>query len=171
MAFVCLGKWTNDEATAFMKAAGTAPSYIGLYGDVGAAKPLDKEILAAMSANFPQIAKLPSDVDMMVALEEHFDRLVLCEAEGWVQPKGHPDVNPRHESLQFMEVLVESNRTGMFTSQPADFKRWMVDLEAIGKDILAALEKGDKASASAKLNAAKASCTSCHEVYRNMPKK
>jgi len=171
VAVMCLavGLWTTNQAEAFLREAGTAPDYPGLYRAVREFAPPTPEALAAVSTNFPAVAQTTSVVDAMVALDEHLERLKAVERAGWRSPPTHPDVQPAHEAALLWEQLRETARLEDTAGRPADYRDLLAANERAAEELRAALRAGpvDPARAAAALKAVSRACLECHKRYRN----
>ena len=104
-AAVLLDLLTPEEAVAFMKEAGTAPSYPGLYKCVRLATPASQAVLDAASAEFPAVAPVPGFVEAMVQMEVAMGHLEEIRAAGWRAPEHHPDLVPAAEAGRLADLL------------------------------------------------------------------
>lgn len=91
--------WTPAQADAWMKQAGTAPDYPGLYRAVREFHAPSPEEIARIGA-LPATAKTPALVNAMVAIDERFDALKSAQTAGWKTPEAeaetpHPRTKPR----------------------------------------------------------------------------
>jgi len=166
---VCSQGWSPDRAVAYMKTAGTAPSYLGLYADVQNAAPARPANLDQADNAFPAVAKVPGFVDFMVVLEERFDALTKSRQAGWAPPPGHPDIVPAHEALQLYELIHENARTAQNPHRESDFAAWMQRAESAAEELEKSVRTGARGQAEAAYAALNQSCTECHAKYRNVP--
>lgn len=166
---VCTGDWQPEQAIDFMKAAGTAPDYTGLYHDVRRMRPASDEEVAGADGSFPSIAPVGNLVGRMVAMEHRLDALKRCQAAGWNSPPDHPDVVPVHEALQMVELFRESLRSPQIPDRPADYQIRMQAAESAATALCGALGQGDRGEADRALTSLEQTCTACHEKYRNKP--
>ncbi|MCC6794234.1 MAG: cytochrome c [Candidatus Hydrogenedentes bacterium] len=168
---VCSMGWSGDQATDFMKQAGTSPNYKGLYETVQTMKPADKDELAKADVSFPEKTKLTAYVDMMVHVDEYFEGLTKSRKEQWGIPKDSPDLIPANLALQIMELFRESIRTNQTNRPEADFNAWMKQSETGAADLEKALRTGSKEAAEMAYKQLEQSCKDCHEKYRNILQK
>ena len=166
---VCSQGWSTDRAVAYMKTAGTAPTYLGLYSDVQNATPAHSTDLDRTDNAFPPVAKVPGFVDFMVVLDERFDALTKSREAGWAPPPGHPDIVPAHEALQLYELIHENARTSQSPHKESDFVAWMHHAESAAEELEKSVRTGPPGKADAAFAALKQSCTDCHAKYRNVP--
>jgi protein tyrosine phosphatase (PTP) superfamily phosphohydrolase (DUF442 family) len=161
------GQWQPGEAHAFLKAAGTAAKYTGLYEIIDTFTPPTKGELAAVDVTFPAIADTPPFQEAMALIDRQKDNLSLAEKAGWKTPTDHPDIAPAHEALQIRESFAEVLRLKTEGDRPAGYRDEMTK----ALDAAVALEEALRASqADAATTAFKAlnqSCNACHEQYRD----
>lgn len=159
--------WTPNEAQAWMREAGTAADYAGLYRS---AATFQKPTLAQLAAvkELPEVSKTSSLVEAMVAIDEHLSRLKLCQKAGWKTPPGHADVTPEHEATMLWEQLQEIARTDDAAKRPQDYRTKLADSEKAMEALRMSLKASDAPSAIetafAKVGP---SCAACHKQYRN----
>lgn len=164
---VCSRGWTGERATAFMKQAGTSPNYTGLYQTVERMKPADRSEIAKADTSFPETAKLPVFIDLMVQADEHFEGLTKSRKAQWGVPKDSPDLVPANLALQVMELFRESIRTNQARRPESDFNEWMKQSETSAAALEKALRDGSKTAAEVSYKQLEQSCKACHEKYRN----
>lgn len=171
VAVMCLaaGQWQTNQAEAFLQQAGTSPDYPGLYRAVREFSPPAPDVLAAVSTNFPAVARTSSLVDAMVALDEHLERLRAVERAGWRSPPTHPDVQPAHEAMLLWEQLRETVRLEDTAGRPADYRDLLAGNERAADELRQALRADpvDPARAGTALKAVSRACLDCHKRYRN----
>jgi hypothetical protein len=155
-----------------MKTAGTDPKYAGLYGDVGAFRPVTEEELAAVKpGDLGPSARLPDLVEAMIQVDASFDRMKAVKKAGWRTPASMPDVQPAHEARILAERFRELGRMDEAKGKPADFQGWREDAEKAAWALEEALGQGDGSAAGTALDRVNTTCNACHDVYRNTRKK
>lgn len=170
LVHIALDGASNDEAVAFMRRAGTAPEYTGLYAEAQEyRRPTSAEIDRA-PAEFPELAPVPPLAGAMVRIDERFANLQLARAEEWGVPKAHPDLLPAHEALQLRELFRELTRDGSLAGRPAPFHRDLSAAEAGAAALEAALRASQREDATRAMDRVAATCVSCHAIYRNVPR-
>lgn len=160
-AAVCraLDGWTPDDATAFLKTAGTSPDFAGLYRDArGVRVPTDKE-RAAMPARFPAISTTLPMVDRMVAIDERFDTLQTLRAAGW--KNATPEI-----AVLLLEDFRELQRT-LPEKATVDFRRHLAGSEEDAALLAKQIGLHDFPAATASMGRISESCTQCHKAHRN----
>jgi protein tyrosine phosphatase (PTP) superfamily phosphohydrolase (DUF442 family) len=159
--------WTPTQAEAWMREAGTAADYAGLYRSATAFQRPTPAQLAAVK-ELPEVSKTSSLVEAMVVIDEHFSRLKLTQQAGWKTPPGHADITPEHEALQLWEQLREIARTDDAAQRSADYRTKLSAAEKAAESLRLALKSPDAPTAIevafAKIGP---SCAACHQQYRN----
>jgi protein tyrosine phosphatase (PTP) superfamily phosphohydrolase (DUF442 family) len=166
--------WSNETALAWMKEAGTTPDYRGLYASARGFVPPTADEMERVSKELPERAKLPALVEMMVQVDERWDRMKSVEKAGFKAPADQPDVDPPHEALQLVELLREVSRLpdakrrgDAFLAAAGAAERNAASLEAalraFGKEPTAEARK----SVESAFLAVGKGCTSCHARHRD----
>jgi protein tyrosine phosphatase (PTP) superfamily phosphohydrolase (DUF442 family) len=162
-------------AVHYMKAAGTDPHYRGLYDSVSRVRPPTDAELHRVPNDFPAVAKIPAMAQMMVKIDEHWDRLQRAKKAGWVAPTDHPDIDPPHEALQLGEQLRECARSADGARKyPDPFWRALTDAAARARELEQALRTDKKQAinptvASERFQQVAAACVQCHAKFRDVP--
>ena len=160
--------WAADQATAWMKQAGTDPRYAGLFAAVETfAPPTPAE--RVNPADLPAVAPVPDFTRMMVEIDARWDHLNLAKAAGWKPPADHPDVAPPHEALQLLEHFREAGRLDSVKQRGPEFVNLLADAVAAAENLEAGLRIGDGLKASAGFARSAELCASCHGRYRDPP--
>jgi hypothetical protein len=169
-SFVAMARtsMTPAECIADMRKAGTDPKYSGLYGDVGAFRPVTAAERASLTdADIGPVAKTSDLVESMVKVDAGFDRMKAVKKAMWKSPADMPDVKPSHEARILAERFRELARLNDSRLEAADFKGWVTESENASWDLEKAIEAGDGAAAAKALDRVNTTCNACHEVYRN----
>jgi protein tyrosine phosphatase (PTP) superfamily phosphohydrolase (DUF442 family) len=169
LVHIALDGASNQEAVQFMKRAGTAPGYLGLYGAAASFRRPSKADIDGAPGRFPEVAEVPPLAEAMVQIDERFEALRQSQREGWRLPRQHPDILPPHEALQLKELFRELRRTDGHETRPPDYQGWMRISEQSATELEAALRAGDHGRADIALSQASATCGACHARYRNVP--
>lgn len=173
VAVICeaITHWTPAQAEAWLRQAGTADDYPGLYRAVREFRAPTAEQLAAVGA-FPEIARTPALVDAMVAMNEHLDHLKAQQRAGWSAVSENPDRHPAHIATLLHEQLRELARTDDTAKRPADFRRLLADSEHAAAALRESLRvlRFDSAVIDRALKQTEQSCTACHKAHRNESK-
>ena len=168
--------WSENDAMAFMKRAGTSPDYAGLYQSVRDFRPPSAQSLAAAARSpLPEQVEVADFVELMVAIDQRFDLL-----KAWSKPAsghaGEPKIDPLNESIQLRELLRESARLPICNEKPAEFRRefslldtdlsrWIDDLKSrknTGLD-----DDSTKKAAHLPIATITGRCTACHKAFRD----
>jgi len=175
-AIICEGteNWTTNQASAWLKQAGTATNYLGLYKSVATFRPPSKSELEKLPNNFPEISEISPLADAMVEIDGRFDNLKLIQKASYEQPPTHPDLVPAHEALLLEELFKELNRSDEIKKRDQDFLRKLNDAEnAVDKLRLAmeskpkTLSDAEKAKLSLAFDHVTRTCAACHKAHRN----
>jgi protein tyrosine phosphatase (PTP) superfamily phosphohydrolase (DUF442 family) len=93
---LCLDeKCSVEQALAEMKRAGTDPHYTGLYGVPKTLSRPTSTDLDRLSADFPEVAKVPGLAQLMVEIDSRWENLKLIRAAEWKTPADHADLDRR----------------------------------------------------------------------------
>ena len=161
------GQWKSDQANAFLKAAGTAAKYTGLYENIDAFKLPTKEEFAAVDVTFPAIADTPPYQETMALIDRQKDNLALAEKVGWKTPTDHPDIAPAHEALQLRESFTELIRLKSEAERPAAYQEEMKKALAAAVALEEALRANKPDAATVAFKSLNQSCNACHEKFRD----
>jgi protein tyrosine phosphatase (PTP) superfamily phosphohydrolase (DUF442 family) len=162
---------STEEALAFLKRAGTAPSYKGLYSATSQFTAISSDELDRVSADFPEVAELNDFVKLMVEVERRFDRLKKLKEAGWKMPAKHPDLDAPHEALLLREAYTELARLPEARQRGEELHRSLIEASAEVQSLENALAAGKSRAADAALAKAGATCGRCHSKHRDVPKK
>jgi protein tyrosine phosphatase (PTP) superfamily phosphohydrolase (DUF442 family) len=170
-AVICMATegWTPEQGLNWLKQAGTATNYSGLYKSVAQFKPLSPEVLAGIPANLPEKMEVSSLVDVMVEIDERFDHLNLVKDAGYKQPPSHPDINPAHEALLLHELFNELLRSPEMQKRDHDYQTKLAEAEQFAREFHAVLNGADlsEEKANAAFQRMGDSCSTCHKAHRN----
>ena len=168
-AAVAMGWMTPEQAVAFMKNAGTAPTYEGLYACISEAKPLDAAVLNApvREGEFAPIRKPSGIVDAMVEVDLAFDHLSQIKAAGWKVPADSPDLVPASEAGRLADHLRHSAEDTRSKARGDAFLKSLADSATKAS----ALEEGFVRKADSKTldtlwAPVAASCKDCHKQFK-----
>lgn len=165
------GHWTPEQAEGFLHQAGTDPDYPGLYRSVRGFHPVSPSPSAA-SKPLPEVNDSGSEVEAMVALDGHLDRLKAAQRVGWVTPFGAGSIrSPLEQATLLWEQFRELQRNPATASRPPGYREKLSETER-SAEILRDLLKADPASAPTgsreeALAALGRSCRECHHRYRD----
>ena len=171
---VAIDGWDADRAVAWMKRAGTAPEYRGLFASVRAFRPPTEAELRSASGDAPKVAAVPDTVASMVEIDHRWDMLKSVEKSGFLAPPGHPEIDPASEARLLAEAFREFGRRGEVEARGPAFAAKITAAETKFSEFEAALRtlasdpsEPHRRAASAAFQAAGKSCTDCHVVHRD----
>jgi protein tyrosine phosphatase (PTP) superfamily phosphohydrolase (DUF442 family) len=176
IAHLCLDETCGVETVvAEMRRAGTDPHYKGLYASPREFRRPTPEELARLPDNFPEAVPPAGLAQVMVGVDQIWDRLKLVRASGWRVPPDHPDLDPPHEALQLVEQYREAARLPDVEKRPEEVRRWLAGAETAARQLEEALRGGkeqapvDAAATERAFQRLNAACTRCHGKYRDVP--
>jgi len=161
--------WSPARAEAWLRLAGTADDYPGLYRAVREFQRPDAGQLAAIGP-LPEIAKTPPLVDTMVAMDDALDQL-KADLSGDRYAK--EIATRRHATpaaVLLSEQLRELARTGDMATRPEEFRRLLTRAEQSVATLLDDARHDQPPTSDSIAIALKhvtASCTDCHKAFRN----
>lgn len=176
VAVICEGTegWAPGLAAEWLRAAGTATNYTGLYQSVAGFRRPAPDQLLAKPADFPERAQPSGMVETMVAVDNHCDALKAFRKVGFAALPGQPDLTPANEALILWEHFREARRQGLGASKGEKFVQEMTKAESAAADLHARLQEwsADRtparvAAAEKALQAVTGSCASCHKSFRD----
>lgn len=163
--------WTREQALAWMTQAGASADYRGLYASVREFLPPTVEELKRAGRDLPERAETPALVDLMVRLDERWDRLKEARKSGFPASTDRPEDEPAHEALQVLELFREAARLDESRARGDDFLREVAEADRRAGDLRDALAKAPTGSTPDEREAAFAavarSCASCHARSRD----
>jgi len=161
--------WTPDRAEAWLRQAGTAADYPGLYRSVREFRPIAAAQLSRLGP-LPELWKSEAIVDAMVAIDALFDSLLAMGKAGWKTPPGHAALSPAHEATLLWEHLRELARTDDTAKRPDDYRTKLADSERAADTLRTALRTPvpDRAAIDAAFHQSSQSCAACHKTFRNL---
>jgi len=170
-AVVCMATagWTSDQAVAWLRLAGTATNYPGLYRTVDAFRPPSPDTLKTVSGEFPETSPVSPLADLMLQIDATLDRVNLIKAAGYQTPPSHPDLDPENEALQLHELLKELLRSPIMEQRTPEFRDKLTTAEEAANSFhLSFLIKPFNINrADTMLRRTTDGCADCHRVYRN----
>ncbi len=167
-ALVALGEVTPDEGVGFMKTAGTAPGYTGLYWCVSTSAPLPKLIIDRASSEFPSIHRASGMVAAMVEVDLAYEHLGHISAAGWNVPADHPDLVPAAEAGRLTDNFRLSGQDSTAALLGTDYLQRLEKAIAGASALEEGIIRGDVAAElDRKFKVVQASCKDCHVIYRD----
>ncbi|HTG45440.1 MAG TPA: hypothetical protein VK633_13010, partial [Verrucomicrobiae bacterium] len=186
-AILCMAQegWTTAQAEEWLKTAGTATHYAGLYRAVREFRNPTAEQLLSVTAEFHEIADVPALVDLMVGIDARWDNLKEFRARGYESSEQHPDFEPANEAVLLWEHFREAQRLPGATERGQDFIAQLKTAEAKSKEaegllrqlesttVLASRDGRDphpnlRAQLDQAFDVLHKNCASCHETYRDL---
>jgi protein tyrosine phosphatase (PTP) superfamily phosphohydrolase (DUF442 family) len=165
---------TVATAVGEMKRAGTDPRYEGLYAAPARIRKLGPVDLDKVDAQFPESVKPAAFAQVMVSIDEEWEKLKAIKAAGWKATQLNPNLRPGHEALLLNELLREAVRMPESAARPQDFRDWLAAAERGSTNLHTALmSKAKAANAEAADKAFRdlgATCARCHAKYRDVPR-
>ena len=163
-----VASWSPAQAEAWLKQAGTAADYPGLYRAVRDFRAPTPAEIARVGA-LPEVVKPPALVDAMVEIDEHMDLLKTQQRIGWRSVPENPNTSPAHQATLLWERLRELARTEDTAKRPEDFRKLLAESERAAGTLRATLRTypTDSPQLDRALKQATQSCAACHKAYRN----
>ena len=160
--------WSTNRAELWLKQAGTAAEYPGLYRAAREFKLPGAAELAAVKSR-PEIAPTSSLVETMVLIDERMERLKGAQQTGWKSVPGHPEVRPAHEAMLLREHFRELARATKGEQHPADYSGKLAGAERLADQFRVLLNQnpGELVKTDALFEKLGQSCTGCHRAHRN----
>jgi protein tyrosine phosphatase (PTP) superfamily phosphohydrolase (DUF442 family) len=171
VAVICMSTegWSAQQAEAWMKLAGTATNYAGLYKSIERFQVPSAQALKSVSNDFPEQSEVSPLAEVMIQIDERFDHLKLIKKAGYKKPESHPDLDPAHEALLLNELFKELQRSPETSRHAQDFQAKLKEAEAASGAFHLSL--GVPAAAQDKVDAAFQrlgnTCAACHKTQRN----
>ena len=174
--------WTPEQASKFMKLAGTSADYPGLYESVKQFEAVNFKDVAAIKTPLPESVDVPALVDLMVQVDSRFDHLKAWSAKTL---QGHGNgtkpsskIDPVQEAVQLRELIRESSRLPECRDKPdlfresmshleSDLSTWIETIKAEGSS--ESLSDQTKSKLSAILKSSANRCVTCHRSFRDRP--
>ena len=167
-AAVALRLLVPADAVEFMKRAGTAPSYEGLYECVATAHAATQIELDAAPSDFPAAREAQGLVAAMVEVDEAFEHLNDIRAAGWSVPRDHPDLVPAAVAGSLTDNLRLSADDPLSREHGEEFLARLAEATHAASELEEALVRGaEPDELDARFEPVQASCTDCHARWRD----
>lgn len=163
----------REEAIAEMRQwCGTSSSYEGLYATVAFGDIPPEYQTRAMDWDFPAANELEGIAGAMVHISRAHDAVKAASKNSWQPNPNHPDLNALNEAVKLADLFKRAQDLKDVASEPEDFRQWMLDSmdqAANLRDTIRAMEAGTASmeQANAAYKKLAATCSACHEKYRN----
>ena len=167
-ALISLGEMTPLQGEEYLKTAGTAAGYTGLWRSVAQATPVPQAKIDALPADagMPGGEKLLSMV--MSDIENAFDSLKQSQAANWGTPADHPDLIPLAEAGRLKDMLEASGQHKAALAKGAEYAKLLVANLRDADQMEQLLErKAPNTELNEQLKLLDASCKACHVIYRD----
>ena len=163
--------WTTEFAEAWLRQAGTAPDYPGLYRSVRTFQPPTPDILSHL-APLPETVKATPLIDAMLEIDARLDSLKAIQNTGWKIPPAASERSPALEATLLWEHFRELARTDDAAQPPAGYRAKLADSERAAETLLTLLraETPDRTALDTAMHQSTQSCTACHKSFRNPAK-
>ena len=168
-ASVILGWETNAAMLDRMRASGTSMHYPGLYASTASARTESPQTLDAVNGMFPPVTLPTGLVSNMADLGRTHEHLVAIEDAVWGPPPEHPDLVPAAEAGRLVDTLRLLEVDPLVHTRPAGFKAMLGESRSSAERLedMIISDRSNPAMLSVLLGHVTASCTACHERYRN----
>jgi protein tyrosine phosphatase (PTP) superfamily phosphohydrolase (DUF442 family) len=165
--------WSHEKALDWLRQAGTAADYAGLFRSNVRFQPATAAALAALPDTFPSRVKPPPLIDAMLEIDRLWDRLKSARQSAWTTAGERDQSRPAEDAALFAEAFRELARHADTATQPEPFRQNVRDSGALGDGLRRVL--GDTTLSSderaqrvgALLDAIGTNCRDCHARYRN----
>lgn len=156
--------WTPQRAEAWLRQAGTADDYPGLYRAAREFRPVSADEIARIG-ELPEVTKTPELVDVMVEIDERFELLQAAQKTGWNPP-------PIEAATLVREHLRELARTADTANRSDDYRAKLADSERAAEALQTALRtsKPEVIALDTAFKKTGQSCVICHKAFRNEKK-
>lgn len=174
LCIVAIDGWSRDQAVNWMKIAGTAPEYRGLYHSVEKLTVPTADELRAAPADFPERAPVSTLVETMVKVDMLWDRLKADADSKFVSKASPGEVSTSQAALQLAELFREMARSETaqgrgpaFVTAARTADRDAAALERALLRLADSPQTGERDAALAAFQAAGRNCKACHATFRD----
>jgi len=164
----------RETAVAEMRQyCGTSKNYEGLYRAVAVATLPDAGATSGFDYGFESVHAPKGVVGAMVPIARSHDHIEVLVSNDWAIDPEHPDVDALNEARKLEDSFRFSLTLEEVVKGKQDQLDWFKSSLAESTQLVAAIERmraGDTAAsdeAKKLFKSIKATCNSCHEVYRN----
>lgn len=169
-AAVGLGWMSADQAVAFMKMAGTAENYTGLYSCVAESRALDRGVITAPAqpGEFVPVRKPDGIVGAMIVIDSAYDHLGEIKGAGWTTPKDHPDLVAADEAGRLADHLRFAGEDAKAKARGDEFMQRLTKAITDATSLEEAIvKKSDAKRLDTLWMPVVTSCKDCHKQYRD----
>ena len=127
----------------------------------------------ACNFDFAPAHQLAGFRNAMIEVPRSWDVVAALSKRNWQPNPNHPDASARNEAAKLVEILDQCQKMPETKERPEDFRKFLRECAKNSRKLAALLNKfdaGDQAAgeeAKGLVKTIKASCTACHEKYRN----
>ncbi len=158
--------WTTNQAVAWMRQAGTAADYPGLYRSAMNFRAPDAGELGRV-VTLPEIAPTSPLIETMIAIDKGFERLKTGRKTQWAGAVAGKEPASEEMAKLLWEHLRELARTDDTVRRPASYRTSLHKAERAAGEFHRALKAGDDTTRDAAFRALSKSCAACHQEHRN----
>ena len=171
VAVMCMARegWNPSLAESWLRQAGTAAEYAGLYATVHQFRAPDAPALARVGP-LPEISSPTPLVATMVELDARLDQLKAVQRPGGKLPGGASHQDGTRDSVLLWEQLRELGRHPDTLRRPPAYREKLAASEEAArhlKDLLVGTPSPDAKVRDAALTQVMQSCSACHKAFRN----
>lgn len=164
----------REQAVAEMRQwCGTSGAYEGLYAAIAFGELPSAKATRAYDFDFAPAHQIAGFRNAMIEVPRSWDVVEDLSKRNWQPNPNHPDASARNEAAKLVEILDQCQKMPEVRQRPEDFRKFLGECAKGSKKLAALLNEfdaGDQAAgeqAKAMVKTVKASCTACHEKYRN----
>jgi len=155
------------QALKDLEASGCSRNYPGLYRDVGKFSKPSAAVLAAVSADLPEV-RVPVGVKASMSyIDRRWDFVNAGAKAHWGKLEKHPDVDVAHEAGMIENTLRSLVADHGKHAADARFVEMMKAAHTASVELETAIRAHQSEQADAAHKRLKNACDACHEVYRN----
>ncbi len=158
--------WTTNEAVAWMRQAGTAGDYAGLYRSAMNFRPPDAAAVTRITA-LPEVVPTSGLIEVMVGIDRDFARLKAAQKNNWPTIGTGEEPALEEAAKLVWEQLRELTRTEATAGRPASYRATLESSERAAGELHAALKSGSSPARDAAFRSLSKSCVVCHREHRN----
>lgn len=170
-AIICMAEegWTPEQAESWLRLAGTATNYAGLYRSVEQFHPPTAEVLSGIPVDFPEQSPVSALADVMIQIDGRFDHLKTIKKAGYQKSSAHPDLDPADEALLLDELFKELQRSPLMEERTDDFRAKLSEAEGASAALHRSLSAPpvEVRQADSAFQRLTDGCAACHKRYRN----
>lgn len=163
-ACVTLGWIDQAQALDVLRVAGTNSNYRGLYASVAKAGEFSKAEVEQVQVRFEEVASLPPLIETMVAMDEHFERLLGMDTEVARDPTRRNSL--ADQVLLLSDHYAELYRSSVAERMPTGYLKLLQEGEAICTELESGLRSTER-ELMPLVERLKSNCIHCHQRFRD----